>query len=88
MRQRGSEILEEAIASHELRTPITSILGVTELLDAEFIEQNKKEILIRKEYVDILIRNAKRLERLAEGILDVRKIKRKIYDKDGRSHFK
>jgi signal transduction histidine kinase len=75
MRQRGSEILE-AIASHELRTSITSILGVTELLDAEYIEQNKQEILIRKEYVDILIRNAKRLERLAEEILDVTKIER------------
>jgi signal transduction histidine kinase len=76
MRQRGSEILEEAIASHELRTSITSILGVTELLDAEYIEQNKQEILIRKEYVDILTRNAKRLERLAEEILDVTKIER------------
>jgi signal transduction histidine kinase len=62
------------MASHELRTPIMSILCVTELLDADYIEQNKQEILIKKEYVDIIIRNTRRLERLVEQIIDVTRI--------------
>ena len=46
MGQRGRKILEEAIASHELRTSIMSILCVTELLNTAYIEQNKQEIPI------------------------------------------
>jgi signal transduction histidine kinase len=79
MGQRGRKILEEAITSHELRTPITSILCVTELLDADYIEQNKQEILIKKEYVDIIIRNTKRLERLVEQIIDVTRIENRRF---------
>ena len=47
---------------------------VKELLDADYIEQNKQEILIRKEYLDIIIRNTKRLERVAEEIFDVTRL--------------
>jgi signal transduction histidine kinase len=74
MGQRGRKISEEAIASHELRTSIMSILCVIELLNADYIEQNKQEILIRKEYLDIIIRNTKRLERLVEEIFDVTRL--------------
>ena len=63
------------IAAHELRTPIMPILGIAEMLDVEYQEQNKQEILVNKRYNEIIIRNARRLERLAENILDVSRIK-------------
>ena len=63
------------IAAHELRTPIMPILGIAEMLDVEYQEQNKQELLVDKRYNDSIIRNAKRLERLAENILDVSRIK-------------
>jgi signal transduction histidine kinase len=63
------------IAAHELRTPIMPILGIAEMLDDEYQEQNKQEILVDKRYNETIFRNARRLKRLAENILDVSKIK-------------
>jgi signal transduction histidine kinase len=56
------------IAAHELRTPIMPILGIAEMLDVEYQEQNKQKILVDKGYNETIIRNARRLERLAENI--------------------
>jgi two-component system, OmpR family, sensor histidine kinase VicK len=50
------------IAAHELRTPIMPIIGYAELLEEE---DNKK-----RESIAAIIRNAKRLQRLADDILD------------------
>ena len=64
------------IAAHELRTPIMPIIGYAELLEEEEEEglgQNDK----RKESVTAILRNAKRLQRLANDILDVTKIESK-----------
>src|SRR5919106_5671010 len=60
------------IAAHELRTPIMPIIGYAELLEEEEegLGHNEK----RKESVTAIIRNAKRLQRLANDILDVTKI--------------
>jgi signal transduction histidine kinase len=55
------------IAAHELRTPIQPILGLSEILRPKV---NKED----SQYVDVIIRNAKRLQRLTEEILDVTKI--------------
>src|SRR5215212_536783 len=55
------------VAAHELRTPIQPILGLSEFIRPKI---NDKE----REYVDVIIRNAKRLQRLTENILDVTKI--------------
>jgi two-component system, OmpR family, sensor histidine kinase VicK len=55
------------IAAHELRTPIQPILGLSEIIRPKV--DNKE-----REYIDVIIRNAKRLQRLAEDILDVTKI--------------
>src|SRR5215212_6388272 len=52
------------IAAHELRTPIMPIIGYAELLEEEE-EDNKK-----RESIAAIIRNAKRLQRLADDILD------------------
>ncbi len=62
------------IAAHELRTPIQPILGLTELLRSQIIDVEQRELL------DVTIRNAKRLQRLTEDILDVTKIETKSLD--------
>lgn len=57
------------VAAHELRTPIQPILALSELLRSKTIQPHQFD-----EYLDIIIKNAKRLQRLAESILDVTKI--------------
>jgi len=56
------------IAAHELRTPIQPILGLTQVLRREM------EDIHHKELIDVVIRNAKRLQQLSEDILDVTRI--------------
>ena len=63
-----------SLAAHELKSPILPILGTLELIEYEFEESDKKEITLKKEYFERLVRNTKRLERLASEILDVTKI--------------
>jgi signal transduction histidine kinase len=58
------------IAAHELRTPIQPILGLSELLHSKIKEDNAEQ----RELLDVTIRNAKRLKRLTDEILDVTKI--------------
>lgn len=55
------------IAAHELRTPIQPILGLSEVVSPRVGEEER-------EYMGVIIRNAKRLQRLTENILDVTKI--------------
>jgi two-component system, OmpR family, sensor histidine kinase VicK len=57
------------IAAHELRTPIQPILGLSDVLVSK-----KGDIEQYKELLDAIIRNAKRLQKLTEDILDVTKI--------------
>jgi signal transduction histidine kinase len=56
------------VAAHELRTPIQPILGMTGLLKSKIKDNEQHELL------DVTIRNAKRLQRLTDDILDVTKI--------------
>jgi signal transduction histidine kinase len=56
------------VAAHELRTPIQPIIGLTDALRSKIKDTEKQEIL------DVVIRNAKRLQRLTEDILDVTRI--------------
>jgi two-component system sensor histidine kinase VicK len=66
------------IAAHELRTPIQPILGLVEILDLQFSEDNEKTTKVKGEItrdeLAILVRNAKRLERLSSNILDIARI--------------
>jgi signal transduction histidine kinase len=55
------------IAAHELRTPIQPILGLSQIVSEKV---NGEE----RGYMDVILRNAKRLQRLTEDILDVTKI--------------
>src|SRR5215216_6418668 len=63
------------IAAHELRTPIVSILNLSELLYSNVKERQpelqEKEML---EMLEIILRNANRLHQLTEDILDVTRI--------------
>jgi signal transduction histidine kinase len=56
------------IAAHEFRTPIQPILGLSQLLRTK----SKDSMFI--DSLDIIVRNAIRLQRLTEDILDVHKI--------------
>jgi len=56
------------IAAHELKTPIQPILALTELIR----EKTKDMDMIRM--LDTVIRNAQRLKKLSDNILDVTKI--------------
>jgi two-component system, OmpR family, sensor histidine kinase VicK len=54
------------VAAHELRTPIMPIIGYAELLEEEGLKNTHKN----RQSVKAIIRNAKRLQRLADEILD------------------
>ena len=56
------------VAAHELRTPIQPILSITQILRSRINDSQQQELL------DIVIRNAKRLNRLSDEILDVTKL--------------
>jgi two-component system, OmpR family, sensor histidine kinase VicK len=56
------------IAAHELRTPIQPILGITQILRSRTTDSRQQELL------DIVIRNAKRLNKLSDEILDVTRL--------------
>ncbi|MGB6590358.1 MAG: HAMP domain-containing sensor histidine kinase, partial [Candidatus Nitrosopolaris sp.] len=70
------------IAAHELRAPIQPILGLAELLRRRKIcgvvgDSNSSSANKDIEHLDIIIRNAKRLLRLEQNMLDMTKIEDK-----------
>ena len=60
------------VAAHELRTPIQPILGLADILRSKHTDGGQEA-----EYMDVIIRNAKRLQRLTEDILDITRIESK-----------
>ena len=56
------------IAAHELRTPIQPILGLSDIVYSKVKDEELHELL------NIIMRNAKRLKRLTDNLLDVTKI--------------
>jgi signal transduction histidine kinase len=60
------------VAAHELRTPIQPLLGAAELLELQF--NGSEEIKVTKPEIDMIVRNAKRLERLSSDILQISRI--------------
>lgn len=63
------------VAAHELRTPIMPILGEAELIENDISDNEIASV--SKEQISSIIRNAKRLDRLAADILDVTNIEGK-----------
>ncbi len=64
------------IAAHELKTPIQPILGLTEVIRARSTASNMQKQ--DAEFLEIIIRNAKRLQGLSAKILDISKIENRI----------
>lgn len=62
------------IAAHELRTPVQPLLGIAELLKDRSESEKAEGVLMSREEVKMLERNAKRLEKLTQNILDVTRI--------------
>jgi signal transduction histidine kinase len=60
------------VAAHELRTPIQPILGMAELIESTL--QKKKDASIKPEEIEMIARNARRLLKLSEDILDIARI--------------
>jgi signal transduction histidine kinase len=60
------------IAAHEMKTPIQPIIALAELLLKEGGAINNIEK--NKEYLDIIVRNSKRLKHLTDDLLDVARI--------------
>src|SRR5215469_5499194 len=60
------------VAAHELRTPIQPRLGLADILRTRKTGSGQEA-----EYVDVISRNAKRLQRLTEDILDISRIESK-----------
>jgi two-component system, OmpR family, sensor histidine kinase VicK len=59
------------IAAHELRTPIQPILGLSQILSKKLINTEYSD------HLNIIVKNALKLQRLTEDILDVQKIESK-----------
>jgi signal transduction histidine kinase len=77
------------IAAHELRTAIMPILGYAEILEEEQ-EQEEQEGIVgeieknknKRNYIDAIIRNAKRLMQVSQLILDIASIEGKTFRLD------
>lgn len=59
------------IAAHELRTPITPIVVFAEMVEPE---NDEEKVTISLEQLDIIKRNAKRLQKLSADLLEVARI--------------
>lgn len=68
--------LRQSIAniSHDLRTPLTSILGYIQLMEDNGLSENEK-----KQYIDIVKRRAESLQILISGFYDLSRLEAKEY---------
>lgn len=64
------------VAAHELRTPIMPILGEAQYIERQFMA-TRQLVAVDNEQVQSIMRNARRLVRLASDILDVTRIESK-----------
>ena len=60
-----------AITSHELKTPLTSILGLTQLIQAELADKMTQD---EKEDVKIVLDEANRLKKLIDELLELARL--------------
>ena len=62
------------IAAHELRNPIQPILGLSQIVKS--VLRQKKEVNINQtcDHLDVIIRNARKLQRLTDEVLDINRI--------------
>jgi signal transduction histidine kinase len=76
--KRQKEFID--IAAHELRNPVQPILGLAEILRSKMKTEQEQDFTKEKnvdegdDMLDVIIRNAIRLKRLTEDILDITRI--------------
>ncbi|MFP4498149.1 MAG: ATP-binding protein [Vulcanimicrobiota bacterium] len=58
-----------SMVSHELRTPLTSIEGFTELMLSRDYEKSRRD-----RYLNIILKDSRRLTRLIDNLLDISKL--------------
>jgi len=63
-----------SIASHELKTPLTSIMGYTQLLNRRLPAESRK--LGSEDVIDVIETQCRRMKRLVDDLLDVSRIER------------
>lgn len=72
-RRRGEQLKDEMLSavSHEMRTPLTAILGFSEyLLGDEDVDESE-----RKEYLEVIHRESSRLETLINNLLNLQRLR-------------
>ena len=64
------------IAAHELRNPIQPILGLSQVLKSKITKGTGEQMKIDEatSILDIIIRNAKKMNKLTDNVLDITKI--------------
>jgi signal transduction histidine kinase len=66
------------VAAHELRTPIQPIIGLSEVLRSRIRNNDSVNNSVsnaeNQEFIDVILRNGQRLEKLVEDVLDVTKM--------------
>jgi two-component system, OmpR family, sensor histidine kinase VicK len=69
------------IASHELRNPIQPILGLSQALRSKITKGSGEQMEIDEatSILDIIIRNAKKMNKLTDNVLDIAKIESKTF---------
>jgi signal transduction histidine kinase len=60
------------IAAHELKTPVQPLLGAAEIIESQF--GSKEKIEVTKPEIEMIVRNAKRLEHLSSDILEISRL--------------
>ena len=62
------------IAAHELRNPIQPILGMSQIIKSVITQKKGVNINQTCDQLDVIIRNARKLQRLTDDVLDINRI--------------
>ena len=76
--ETNNKILNEFIniAAHELRNPIQPILGISQIIKSKITHTEERELNVEEicSLLDVIIRNARKLHRLTDDVLDTTRI--------------
>ena len=63
-------------AAHELRNPIQPILGISQIIKTKMTHTEERELNVEEicSLLDVIIRNARKLHRLTDDVLDITRI--------------
>ena len=63
-------------SAHELRNPIQPILGISQIIKTKITHTEERELNVEEicSLLDVIIRNARKLHRLTDDVLDITRI--------------